>query len=134
MTGNRQELPGSYRRFEIANPVVAQSETGNNRDCQDLRIANPLVADSSPCRPYQFRCRSELTGHRAAGSPEITAKYGRVGDNRETHAPRHAGEMSVGGHILEPCQLSILATVFSGSFCAPEGCWRILSCATILTF
>ena len=25
--------------------------TGNNRDCQDLRIANPLVAGSSPARP-----------------------------------------------------------------------------------
>lgn len=33
----------------------------------------------------------------------------------------------MGGHRLGPCQLSILATVFSRSFCAPEGCWRILS-------
>ena len=27
------------------------TRTGNNRDCQDLRIANPLVAGSSPARP-----------------------------------------------------------------------------------
>ena len=47
MTGNRPELPGSHRGFEMVNPVVAQWETGNNSDCQDLRIANPLVAGSS---------------------------------------------------------------------------------------
>ena len=28
----------SYRGIEIVNPVVAQWETGNNTDCQDLRI------------------------------------------------------------------------------------------------
>jgi hypothetical protein len=27
------------------------TRTGNNRDCQDLRIANPLIAGSSPARP-----------------------------------------------------------------------------------
>ena len=51
MTGNRPELPGSHRGFEMVNPVVAQWETGNNSDCQDLRIANPLLAGSSPARP-----------------------------------------------------------------------------------
>ncbi|MFZ3306596.1 MAG: hypothetical protein WA227_23805, partial [Mycobacterium sp.] len=51
MTGNRLELPGSYRGFEMVNPVVAQSETGNNRDYQDRKNANPLVAGSSPARP-----------------------------------------------------------------------------------
>jgi len=51
MTGNRPELPGSSRRFEIVNPVVAQWETSNNKDYQDLRVANPLVVGSSPTRP-----------------------------------------------------------------------------------
>jgi hypothetical protein len=41
MTGKGPELPGSYRGLEIINPVVAQEKTGNNRDCQDLRIGNP---------------------------------------------------------------------------------------------
>ena len=53
-TANDREptgMPGSYRGFETVNPVVAQWETGNNRDCQDLRIANPLLAGSSPARP-----------------------------------------------------------------------------------
>jgi hypothetical protein len=51
MTGNRPELVGTFRGFEIVNPVVAQRETGNNRDCQVRRIDNPLVAGSNPARP-----------------------------------------------------------------------------------
>ena len=51
ITGNRPEMSGSYPRFEIVNPVVAQWETSNNKDYQDLRVANPLVVGSSPTRP-----------------------------------------------------------------------------------
>jgi hypothetical protein len=46
-TASDREPTGIARflsRFEIVNPVVAQSETGTNGDCRDLRIANPLVA------------------------------------------------------------------------------------------
>jgi hypothetical protein len=48
MTGNRPELPVCYRELEIVNPVVAQRESGNNRDRQDRSLANPLLEGRSP--------------------------------------------------------------------------------------
>jgi hypothetical protein len=42
-TGNRPGFSGSNRRFEIANPVVAQWETSNNWSYQDQSFANPLL-------------------------------------------------------------------------------------------
>lgn len=43
MTGNRPEWSGSYRRFEMVNPVVAQWETGNDGDNQDRKVANQVA-------------------------------------------------------------------------------------------
>jgi hypothetical protein len=53
-TANDREPTGIARclsGFEIVNPVVAQRETGNNRDCE-LRIANPLVGTTVCTRPH----------------------------------------------------------------------------------
>ena len=121
---------------QVARPLMGTA------DCADMTLGD-IVTDNARRYPDvpAYRLGDRTVTHaglrdRAVRlvSAMVAVECWRVGDNRETHAPRHAGEMSVGGHILEPCQLSILATVFCGSFCAPEGCWHILSCATILTF
>jgi hypothetical protein len=51
ITRNGPELSGSVRGRWNSNTLVAQKKTGNNRNCPDLRSANPLVVGSSPTRP-----------------------------------------------------------------------------------
>jgi ferredoxin-NADP reductase len=48
------ELSGSERNCLRANHLMAQQETGSNRNCPDRWVANPLVAGSSPARPIRY--------------------------------------------------------------------------------
>jgi hypothetical protein len=102
MTGNRPELLGFYRRVDIANPVVTQRETGNNGDCQDPRIANPLVAGSSPARPTRKGlvrgCPNREVGWAMAVRPGVLR--GRVGTSNSGVATRSLGAM--GAPTLQP--------------------------------
>jgi hypothetical protein len=95
MTGNRPELLGSHRSFEIVNPVVAQWETSNN--CGRRGIAEAAGRNSAtqgwPANLLLYRSPSRsgnastmCRAHRwvaACGAVEMV----KVPPTRVTHAP-----------------------------------------------
>ena len=56
----RVKLSGSIRGRWNSNTLVAQKKTGNNRNCPDLRSANPSVVGSSPTTAPPGKRRENL--------------------------------------------------------------------------
>ena len=57
MNRNVSALSGSVRSRWKTNTLVAQQKTGNNRNCLDLRAANPLLTGRARDCPTSNGCR-----------------------------------------------------------------------------